>query len=96
MSIGGKVSRVGSVRYTPAGMATLEFTIAVSQTHFDKKTVGYFEVLVVGEDAASASTKLCIGKSLLLSGKLWMRSYRDHQGIKSTETKIIGEKIAFD
>ena len=89
VSLIGKVSRVGRLAYTPAGVAISEFTLAVPQTYFDKETIGYYEIVMVGKEAEELVGRVKIGRMLTLKGRLWTRSFRNRQGIKMTETKIL-------
>ncbi len=89
----GKVSRKGSLKYTPSGVAVCDFTFAVRQNHFDKASTGYFEVQVLGKSAEDRAADLKIGKKLRLSGSLWARSFKDRQGRLVNETKVLAENI---
>jgi single-strand DNA-binding protein len=89
----GKVSRAGRLKYTPSGVAVCEFTFAVPQKYFEKESIGYFEVMLVGEDAEERASLLRIGKKLTLTGSLWARTFRNRQGAKVSETKILVELI---
>lgn len=87
--ISGKVSRLAPLRYTPAGMAIYEITLAVTQHCLGEATVGYFDVMVSGELAEDLAARLRIGKQLSLEGHLWSRTFRNRRGQKVSETKIV-------
>ena len=91
--LAGKVSRVKPVQYTPAGDALCEFTLAVPQTYLNRESIGYFEVMVVGELAEGLQLRMKIGKAVQVEGKLWMRAFKNRQGNRVTDTKIFVEKI---
>lgn len=93
VSLSGKISRVHQLRYTPSGLPICEFTLAVGQTYFDKRSVGYFEAQVLGELAEDCARMLKVGTSTRISGQLWTRAYRDQQGIRRTEVKVLVSSI---
>ncbi|MBI4404690.1 MAG: single-stranded DNA-binding protein [Deltaproteobacteria bacterium] len=87
------MSRLGALKYTPSGMAVQELTIAVQQNLFGRYSVGHFEGMLVGELAETTGRKLRIGSIVAVEGSLWMREYRDRQGKKVNETKVIMDFI---
>ena len=91
ITLAGKVSRVKALKYTPSGVATIQFTLAVCQKLLDKGSMGYFEVLVFGELAENKAKMIKIGKEVSVTGQLWGRTYRNRQGLRLTETKVIAE-----
>ena len=93
VTLTGKISRAGALRYTPSGVPVAEFTVAVPQQQLDKKSVGHFEAVIFGETAEDFHTSLRIGKVVQLQGALWTREYKNRQGIKCSETKIIVHSI---
>lgn len=93
MALTGKISRVGALRYTPSGVPVSDFTVAVPQQQLDRKSVGHFEAVMFGEVAEQAHRSLKIGKVLQLKGTLWTREFKNRQGIKVSETKIIVHSI---
>jgi single-strand DNA-binding protein len=93
VQVTGKVSRTSGLKYTPAGVAICDFTVAVVQRYFDKSSVGYFEAMVTGEIAENLFGQLKIGKTLTLSGSLWSRTFKDRNGRKVNETKILVDSM---
>jgi len=62
VTLRGKVNRVERVKYTPVGTAICEFSLAVSQRYFDDESVGYFDILLLGQNAEQSSESVRIGK----------------------------------
>jgi single-stranded DNA-binding protein len=83
---------MGVLKYTPSGSAVCEFTMAVPQIYFDKLTIGYFEVLLLGKSAENYRL-LKIGQKITLKGSLWARSFKNRLGQKVNETKVLVESI---
>ena len=92
----GKVSRKGYLKYTPAGTAVYNFTLAVQQGYLTTKNVGYFSVILIGELAKAFEVMCRVGKKFQLSGKLWDRKYRNRQGRLVSEVSIIANEITGD
>jgi len=89
----GKVSRSHGLKYTPTGTAVCEFTVAVPQKYFGKASIGYFEAAIFGDVALELAPKLKIGKKIGLKGSLWTRTFKNRQGVKVSETKILVESV---
>lgn len=89
----GKVSQVGSLRYTPSGVPVGEFVLAVKQSHLELTNMGYFDVVVAGELAERWFTRLKVGAGLDVTGQLWSRTYRNRQGVSQKETKVLASAL---
>lgn len=89
----GKVSRWQGLRYTPSGAPICEFLLAVNQESFEKKSVGYFEVQVSGTMAEELQGKVKVGKKVSVQGALWMRNYKNKNGVVVTEVKVVAEDV---
>lgn len=89
----GKVSRAQGLRYTPSGAPICEFILAVNQQAFDKKSVGYFEVQVTGSLAEELQGNIKIGKKITVCGTLWMRNYKNRNGLIISETKVVADSV---
>ena len=81
------------MKYTPSGMAIFEFTVAIPQRFFEKDTVGYIEVMMIGESAVNTASSLKVGQQLSLKGRLFSRAYKNRRGTRVTETKVLAETI---
>lgn len=63
--------------------------MAIPQEYFGKPSVGYFEVLLCGKAAEEEVGQIKIGQTLKLKGSLWSRTYKNRQGVRLSETKIL-------
>jgi len=88
----GKVSRLGQLKYTPAGSAITEITLAATQEYFKKSTMGHFDIVLLG-DLAEEKKRLRIGTRITVKGNLWSRKYTDRRGNKVVETKVIANTL---
>lgn len=93
MSLTGKVSRYSGLKYTPSGIATLQFTLAVPQSILDTPSVGYFKVEAFGDSAVELSEVTRVGSEFLVEGSLWNRSYTNRQGFKVFEVKVVAGRV---
>lgn len=89
VTLKGKISKVGSLRYTPNGKPLLEVILAVSQSFLGKNTVGYFDVVFSDDAAVEQAGTLRIGRIIQIEGQLWARRYRDRAGNMVTEKKVV-------
>ena len=93
MVMTGKISHVETLKYTPTGKAILEFTLAVPQEFLEKKSMGYFTIVLVGGEAEAGAPSVRIGKQASVRGTLWRRSFRNRRGDAVTETKILADSM---
>lgn len=84
----GKVSQVGRVEYTPSGVPLIEFTLAVPQEFLGRKGHGYCHLVASGTLTEDISI-LRVGARISVNGRLWQRGFRDRQGRRITEVKVI-------
>jgi single-stranded DNA-binding protein len=54
-----------------------------------RNAIGYFEIVVEGEQAEQWGTRIKIGRQVSIRGSLWARSFRDREGNRIHETKVI-------
>lgn len=85
----GKVSRVGQLKYSPSGKPSLDFTVAVPQRVLDADSMGYIEAVLFGDSAEDTAQVLKVGRRVSVKGQLWGRNYRNRQGDKVSEIKVI-------
>ena len=93
MAMTGKISHVEALQYTPTGRAILEFTLVVPQEVLEKKSMGYFNIVLVGSQAEAGVPAVRIGKQASVRGTLWRRSFRNRRGDAVTETKILADSM---
>ena len=84
------------MRYSPSGIAVLEFCVSVDQAFLGVKSRGRFDILVVGDTAGALEHKLRIGLPVRVTGKLWLREYRHKKGFPVKEIKIIADNVAVE
>lgn len=88
------MNRVGTLKYTPSGVAVRDCQLAVNQNAFGKESVGYFDLILFADIAEKPTPVLKVGAALDVEGTLWSRTYRNRKGAKVTEVKVIVETFA--
>ncbi len=91
--LAGKISRVGQLKYSPSGLALLEFMLAVAQEAYSKSSIGYYQVVVSESLAEDLRGKLKIGMNVTIEGRLYHRAYTSKFGNRVEEIKVILENF---
>ena len=89
----GRVSRLGVLKYTPAGLPIAEISLAVPQEFMAKLSMGAVQVVLSGDAAETEFPKLRVGSYLRIEGALWQRAYRTRKGERVNEVKVIAREV---
>ena len=96
------VSRLGqdpTVRYTTAGKAVANFTVATSEEWKDKDTgekkerVEWSKIILFGRLAEIAEKYISKGSQVYIEGKLQTREWEDKDGNRRFTTEIVGQNM---
>ena len=93
VTLEGKISRRGTLSYTPSGVPVLEFVIAAKQEGIDKVSVGYFDAICMDREAERLASELRIGKEVKVVGRLWNRKFKNRSGNWVQETRIMVNRV---
>jgi single-strand DNA-binding protein len=91
----GRLGRDPETRYTSAGQAVCNFTLATDETYKDRngerqKRTEWHRIVVWGKQAEIAGQYLTKGKQIYLEGRLQTRSWDDRQsGEKKYRTEVV-------
>jgi len=89
MSFIGTVGRDAEVRYTPAGLAILNVTVANNVGFGDKQQTLWIQVTLFGKRAEGAlQNYLKKGQQVFVSGELNQREYKANDGSTKTSLEI--------
>jgi single-strand DNA-binding protein len=98
VTIMGNLTKDPVLKYTPSGVAVINFSMATNRSWIDKDTgekkeeVQYHNVVFWQKSAEVISQYVFKGNSLLIQGRLQTRSWDDQQsGTKKYTTEIVGE-----
>ena len=94
----GNLGRDPEMRYTPAGQAVTQFTVAVNRNFRDdqgewQKETEWFRVVVWREAAERAAEYLRKGSKVYCEGRLQTRQWEDRDGQKRYTTELIADKV---
>lgn len=100
ITIIGNITADPDLRFTPAGAAVANFTVASTPRTFDKNTTEWKdgEALFLRcnlwrEAAENAAESLTKGTRVIVSGRLKQRSYDDREGNKRTVVELEVDEV---
>jgi single-strand DNA-binding protein len=95
----GNVGRDAELRYTPAGKAVAEFSVAVGHSKPDgsggwvDEGTDWYRVSVWGQQAETAAAKYRKGSKVLVDGRFRSREYEDKDHNKRTSLEISADQV---
>lgn len=105
MSNGNTVTLVGNVikdpelRFTPSGLATAQFSIAVNRRKLNQQTqdweesTSFFDIVCWREMAENASESFSKGTRIIVTGRLEQRTWETPEGEKRSRIQVSAEEI---
>jgi single-strand DNA-binding protein len=88
-SFTGTVGRDAEVRYTPSGLAILNFTVANNIGFGDKQQTLWIQVTLFGKRAeGQLQNYLKKGQQVFVSGELTQREYKANDGTTKTSLEL--------
>ena len=100
ITVVGNLTDDPELRYTPAGAAVANMSVAVNRRVFNKETNGwedkvdgFFRVNVWRDYAENVAESLKRGTRVLVTGRLISRSYEDKEGQTKWITEIEADEI---
>lgn len=96
----GNLGKDPELKYTPAGKAVCNFSVATNEVWKDKsgekkEKVEWHRVVVWGDQAENCSKYLTKGCSVYVEGRIQTRSWDDKDGNKKYTTEITADRIVF-
>ena len=94
----GNLGRDPELRYTPAGAAVTNFTVAVNRTRRDPsgnpaEETEWFRVVAWEKLAETCDKYLRKGNTVYVEGRLQSRKYSDKDGIERTAVEIVASEM---
>jgi single-strand DNA-binding protein len=95
----GNVTKDPELRYTPNGLATVTFSVAVNrrwqnrQTHEWEEATSFFDVVCWRELAENVSESLTKGTRVIVSGRLEQRTWETPEGEKRQKIEIVADEL---
>lgn len=95
----GNLTRDPELRFTQAGLAVCNASIAVNRRWLNKSTneweekVSYFDVTVWGQQGQNVADSLRKGDRVFVNGRLEQRSWETDSGDKRSKIEIVAEVV---
>ncbi len=95
----GNLGRDPEVRYSQAGMAICNFSVAVTERVKDgdawKEATEWFRVVAFGKTAETAGQYLQKGRQVYVEGRLKTSKYKDKEGVEKTSVEVLCNQLTF-
>lgn len=96
ITIIGHLGRDPELRFTPAGTAVCQFTVATTEKRKDRDEVTtWFRCSVWGKQAELANQYLVKGAQVYLEGRLRLEEYTDKEGQKRASLEVNVTDVQF-
>src|SRR2546428_3827996 len=94
----GRLGRDPETRYTSAGQAVCNFTLATDETYKDRngerqKRTEWHRIVVWGKQAEIAQQYLHKGSLIFVEGRIQTRQWDDREGQKRTTVEIVANNF---
>ena len=94
----GRLTKDPELRYTPNGVATASFTLAVDRNYKNaqgEKETDFIPCVVWRQLAELCAEYLAKGKLAAIDGRMQVRSYETQDGQRRYVTEVVGENVRF-
>lgn len=94
----GRLTRDPELRYTPTGIATTSFTLAVDRTFTNQegeKEADFIQIVTWRKLAENCANYLAKGRLTAIEGRIQTRSYENSEGNRVYVTEVIADNVRF-
>lgn len=93
----GRLTKDPELRYTPAGIAVCQFTLAVDRPFGNggKREADFIPIVVWREHAETCANYLRKGRLVAVEGRIQVRNYDNNEGRKVYVTEIHADNVRF-
>lgn len=93
----GRLTKDPDLRYTSAGSAVCNFTLAVNRTFAkeNQQQADFISIQAWGKRAETCAQYLKKGKLAGVEGRLQIRSYDDNEGQRHWITEVVADNVEF-
>lgn len=94
----GRLTRDPELRYTPSGVATCSFTLAVDRNYSNSKgerEADFIPIVTWRNIAETCANYLRKGLLVAVEGRIQVRSYDNNEGRRVYVTEVIAENVRF-
>jgi single-strand DNA-binding protein len=93
ITIAGNVGRDPELKYTPANLAILKFSVADTSGKDDNKKTTWHDIVVFGEQAESVADKIGKGVRVIVIGRLQIENFEKKDGTKGKRVEVIADEV---
>lgn len=90
----GRLTRDPELRYTKNNTPVTSFRVAVDRDYGDKQT-DFIDVVAWRSTGEFVNKHFLKGNMAIVSGRLQMREYTDHEGQKRTVAEVVADNVYF-
>ena len=94
ITIAGNVGRDPELKYTPANLAILKFSVADTSGKDDNKKTTWHDIVVFGEQAEIVAEKIGKGMRVVIIGRLQIENFEKKDGTKGKRVEVLAEEVA--
>jgi single-strand DNA-binding protein len=95
----GRLTRDPELRYTPAGVAVTQFTLAVDRPFMNQQTrereADFIPIVTWRQLAETCANYLRKGRLAAVEGRIQVRSYDNNEGRRVYVTEVIADNVRF-
>jgi single-strand DNA-binding protein len=95
----GRLTRDPELRYTPAGVAVTQFTLAVDRPFTNQQTrereADFINIVTWRQLAETCANYLRKGRLAAVEGRIQVRNYDNNEGRKVYVTEVIADNVRF-
>lgn len=99
ITIVGNITRDPELRFTPTGVATAQFGVAVNRSWQNRQTqeweeaTSFIDVVCWRDLADNVSESLQKGSRVIVTGRLEQRSWETQEGEKRSKVEIVADEV---
>lgn len=93
----GRLTKDPELRYTPAGVAVAQFTLAVDRPHSRdrEQETDFIPVVTWRQTAEACANYLRKGRLAAAEGRIQVRSYENNEGRRIYVTEVVADNVRF-
>ena len=89
----GRLTKDSEIKYTSAGLAVMNFSIALSKNVKGEKKTDFFDVTAFGKMAESLNPYLTKGRQVAIQGALSQDRWQGQDGQNHSKISVIADNI---
>lgn len=93
----GRLTKDGELRYTPSGIATYTFTLAVDRPFKTggEREADFINIVVWRQLAETCANYLRKGRLTAVEGRIQVRNYDNNEGKRVYVTEVVADNVRF-